>query len=312
MIQRRRVAPFAAVLLAAALPAAAAPATGPTTDPTAALAWPQPWHLVDQWWVFRAPIPHFWSLSVDVTLDRDVPSSANLYVSPVGLGSFGDHRDFYGGLQTNANGWPDKTHHHRDFIGHGAIFSEWGKNLSVDQAQGVDGTHYEAADYEGDFLSVRHAVAWGKGTFTYTLSVDRTALVDGKPYTWIACRVRDHRTGTVQEVGTLRFPGIDLTLSPQLANFVEIYSTEQVDVSPVPPVTVTFGYPLVNGTYPPVKTVRVHHPWGKEESASPDLARVSVDESSLKVEVAAEPFPRDAKGRRYQLHPRPPATQPAR
>jgi hypothetical protein len=300
------------VLLAASWRAsAAARTTAPTTRPADALAWPQPWHMVDQWWVFRAPIPHFWSLSVDVTLDRDVPSSANLYVSPVGLGSFGDHRDFYGGLQTNANGWPSKTDHHRDFIGHGAIFSEWGKNLSVAQAEGVDGTHYEAADYEGDFLSVRHAIAWGKGTYTYTLSVNRTAMVDGKPYTWIGCRVRDHQIGAVQEVGTLRFPGIDLTLSPQLANFVEIYSTEQIDVSPVPAVTVTFGYPLVNGIYPPVKSVRVHHPSGKEESASPDLARVTVDGSSLKVEVVAEPFPRDAKGRKYQLHPAMPSTMPA-
>ena len=302
----------AVAVLLVPFPALAAPATTQpaATLPTDALSWPQPWHMVDQWWNFKAPIPHFKSLSVDVTLDRDVPSTVNLYVSPVGLGSFGKGCDSYGGLQTNANGWPAKRERERHFIGHGAIFSEWGKQLTVDQAQGTDGTHYEAADYEGDFLSVRHAVAWGRGTYTYAITVDRTETVLGKPYTWIRCDVRDHQTNQTQYVGTLRFPGSDLTLRPSLANFVEVYSTERIDVSPVPAVNVTFGYPVINGTCPPIKSVSVHHPSGKEESASPDLARVTVDGSALKVEVVAEPFARDAKGRKYVLHPAMPSTQP--
>jgi hypothetical protein len=302
-----------APLLAAAAPATApsSPAsTQPAVDPAAAMAWHQPWHMLDEWWNFKKPIPHFQSLSVDVTIDRDVPNDVNLYVSPVGLASFGQKRDFYGGLQTNANGWPSKTDHHRDFIGHGAIFSEWGKQLSVDQAQGTDGTHYEAADYEGDFLSVRHAFNWNKGSYTYALTTERTDTVDGKPYTWIACRIHDHQTGKVQLVGTLRFPGTDLTLSPSLANFVEIYSTAEIPKSVVPAVTVTFGYPVVNGICPPIKSVGVIHPSGKEESASPDLARASVDGSSIKVQIVSEPFARSAKGRRYKLHPATPATQP--
>ena len=306
-----RVAVIAAAICLGSPAAVAGPATGPAaTRPADALVWHQPWHMVDLWWMFRAPVPHFRSLSVDVTLDRDVPSTTNLYVSPVGLGSFGEKHDFYGGLQTNANGWPDKADHHRDFVGHGAIFSEWGKDLSVDQAQGTDGTHYEAAGYEGDFLSVRHAVPWTKGTYTYAITVDKTETVGGQPYTWIGCRVHDHQTNQTQFVGALRFPGQDLTMTPQLANFVEIYSTAKIPVSPVPTVNVTFGYPVVNGACPPIKTVRVHHPWAKEASASPDLARVTVDGSSLRVAVVAEPFARDAKGRRYQLHPAAPTTRP--
>lgn len=301
------------IFLTAALLSAAAPTTvptPPTTNPTDAMSWPQPWHMLDQWWTFKEPIPHFKSLSVDVTLDRDVPSDVNLYISPVGLGSFGQKHDFYGGLQTNANGWPNKTDHTRAFLGHGAIFSEWGKQLSVAQAEGIEGTHYEAADYEGDFLSVRHAVAFGKGTYTYSLTVDRTEMVDDKGYTWIACKILDRQTGKEQPVGTLRFPGTDLTLSPSLANFVEIYSTDKILKSKVPAVTVTFAYPMVNGTCPPIKWVGVIHPSGKESSASPDLARASVDGSAIKVEISSEPFARDAKERRYRLHPATPATQP--
>ena len=291
------------------LAGAAAPSSAPTTNPADALAWPQPWHMLDQWWTFQKPIPHFQSLSVDVTIDHDIPSDMNLYVSPVGLGSFGHGHDFYGGLQTNSNGWPSKTEHARDFIGHGAIFSEWGKQLSVAQADGIAGTHYEAADYEGDFLSIRHAIAWGKGTFTYSLKVDHTETVNGQPYTWISCQILDHQTNNVQKVGTLRFPGADLTLTPRLANFVEIYSTDPIPVSAVPTVTVTFSYPLINGEYPPLKFVSVVHPSGKEMSASPDLARATVDGSSVKVEIVSQPFARDAKDRRYKLHPQTPATQ---
>jgi hypothetical protein len=309
------VAVSGSLLLIAAGPVttpSAVPTTNATPDPADALAWPQPWHMLDQWWTFKNPIPHFQSLSVDVTLDRDVPSDVNLYVSPIGLGSFGQKRDFYGGLQTNANGWPSKSDHTRAFIGHGAIFSEWGKELSVAYAQGVEGTHYEAADYEGDFLSVRHAVAFGKGTYTYTLAVDRTETVDNKPYTWITCKVHDHQTNADQTVGTLRFPGSDLTLSPSLANFVEIYSTARIPRSKVPTVTIHFGWPVVNGVCPPIKWVSVIHPSGKESSASPDLARATVDGSSIQVQIDSQPFARNAKERRYRLHPAMPATQTAR
>ena len=45
-----------------------------------------PWHLVNIWWDFEQPTAHFESLAVDVTIDRDVPATYNLYISPCGLG----------------------------------------------------------------------------------------------------------------------------------------------------------------------------------------------------------------------------------
>jgi len=38
-----------------------------------------PWHVVNIWWDFEKPAAHFESLAVDVTIDRDVPLSYNLY-----------------------------------------------------------------------------------------------------------------------------------------------------------------------------------------------------------------------------------------
>ena len=102
---------------------------------------PQPWHTADITWYFTRTTPHFESLDVDVTIDRDVSTNVNLYIAPCGMGKLNDI-EFYGGLQSNANGWPSKDEHVRHFIGKGGIFSRWGeRNLSVDSARGTNGTH---------------------------------------------------------------------------------------------------------------------------------------------------------------------------
>src|SRR5215510_4534436 len=44
-----------------------------------------PWHVADIWWKFEKPIEHFESFSMDLTIDRDVPTNYNLYISPVGI-----------------------------------------------------------------------------------------------------------------------------------------------------------------------------------------------------------------------------------
>ena len=59
-----------------------------------------PWHLTDIWWRFENPTANFESLEVDVTIDRDIPESYNLYISPVGIAKI-NGLQFYGGLQTN-------------------------------------------------------------------------------------------------------------------------------------------------------------------------------------------------------------------
>src|SRR5262249_7564919 len=84
----------------------------------------RPWHLVNVWWVFEQPTEHFESLEIELTIDRDVPDSYNLYVSPCGIAKI-NGKDFYGGLQSNINGWANSTNHTRAHPGKGAIFSRW-------------------------------------------------------------------------------------------------------------------------------------------------------------------------------------------
>src|SRR5258705_11145332 len=83
-----------------------------------------PWHVVNIWWDFEKPTEHFESLAVDVTIDRDVPATYNLYISPCGLGKM-NGQQFYGGLQSNINGCTNPTNHTPVHPGTGAIFSRW-------------------------------------------------------------------------------------------------------------------------------------------------------------------------------------------
>ena len=87
-----------------------------------------PWHLADVWWSFDKPTPGFESLSVDVTIDRDISDSYNLYIAPVGIAKI-NGLQFYGGLQTNVNGWASRKSRTRVHPGKGAIFSRWSHDL---------------------------------------------------------------------------------------------------------------------------------------------------------------------------------------
>ncbi len=269
----------------------------------------QPWHLADIWWTFDGPTAHFESLDLDVTIDRDVPESVNLYIAPCGLGELGGVR-FYGGLQTNINGWRSRTDRTRVHLGRGGIFSRWGKGtLSVEQARGAEDSHYEAADYEGDFVSVRRPFAWTKGRYTWSLRATDTQTINGTSYTWVSCFITSHASGAAHFIGSLRFEGTDLTYWKQHAAFVEVYSTAPIRVSEIPEVKVTFGYPRVNGRPPPLKGARVIHPGPGEQSGSPDCATAVAAGSDVIVSVG-KIFARQAADRRYALKLQPPTALP--
>jgi hypothetical protein len=59
-----------------------------------------PWHVANIWWSYEKPVEKFSSLEVDITIDRDVPDTYNLYISPCGTADM-NGMSFYGGLQTN-------------------------------------------------------------------------------------------------------------------------------------------------------------------------------------------------------------------
>ncbi len=264
---------------------------------------PQPWHLADVWWTFEEPTTNFQSLEVDVTIDRDVPDTVNLYVSPCGIAKI-NGLDFYGGLQSNINGWANATNQTRVHPGKGAIFSRWSSDkktpVGLENVR-VAGTNclVESAGYEGEFASVRRPLAWTKGTYTYQIVKAQTEITEDKTNTWFTCRVKDP-AGDVHDIGSLRFEGADFTFWARHAAFVEVYSTAKIPRSEIPEVKVTFSYPRLNGGCPKLKSASVVHPGPGERSGAPDAASATTDGSSVVVSVGPI-FARDAKERRHPL-----------
>jgi hypothetical protein len=263
----------------------------------------QPWHVANIWWDFEQPTEHFTSLEMDVTIDRDIPSTYNLYVSPCGIARI-NGQDFYGGLQSNINGWQNATNHERVHSGHGAIFSRWSADKKT--PVGLENVRVagpecliESAGYEGAFASVRRPFAWTRGAYTYRIQKGPTEIADGKTNTWFACSVRSD-DGSVREIGSLRFEGADFTFWAKHSAFVEVYSTAKIPHSNIPKVNITFGCPRLNGQKAALKNASAYYPHKSNEPASPDCAWIKADGEKVRVEVGAI-FVRDEAQRRHDL-----------
>lgn len=246
-----------------------------------------PWHLVDLWWEWEGKTPHFESLEVDVSIDRDIPSDYNLYIAPIGIGRI-NGMDFYGGLQTNINGWATKESRTRVHPGKGAIFSRWSSDkktpIGLGHVKMEENGLCESAGYEGEFCSIRRPFAWSRGTYTYQMRKGASETIDGKESTWWDVSILDQNTKQVTKVGSLRFEGKDFEFWNRHAAFVEIYSTEKIPKSDIPKVEVTFGYPRINGKKPPLKSALAQYNL-KGRAASPQCATAKADGEKIKVEV---------------------------
>ncbi|MBL9114666.1 MAG: hypothetical protein JNJ83_06625 [Verrucomicrobiaceae bacterium] len=259
---------------------------------------PLPWHVANIWWDFTAPVEHFASLEVDVTIDRDVPTDYNLYISPCGIAKI-NGLQFYGGIQTNINGWVNKDSRERVHRGKGGIFSRWSSDkttpIGLEHVRTVaEDCLVESAGYEGEFASVRRPFIWTKGTYTWCIEKSSS---DGKG-TWFTCKIRDQR-GSLHEVGSLRFEGTDFTFWDKHSAFVEVYSTAKIPKSGIPKVNVTFGWPRLNGTKVPIKGARAYYP-NQGGPDSPDCAWVKADGENCVVEVGPI-FKRDESKRNHSL-----------
>jgi hypothetical protein len=261
----------------------------------------RPWHVANIWWDFEEATEHFESLEVDVTIDRDVPSTYNLYIAPVGIGYI-NGLQFYGGLQSNINGWTNNVSRERVHPGKGAIFSRWSVDkkvpLSLDNVHAEPGGLVESAGYEGSFASVRRPFSWTKGTYTYQIIKGKTERADGQTNTWFHCRVLQ-ANGVTNAIGSLRFEGEDFKFWAKHSAFVEVYATSKIPRSGIPKVNVSFGWPRVNGQKPPVKKASAYYP-AKTGPASPDCAWIKADGENVIVEVGPI-FKRDEAKRRHPL-----------
>lgn len=263
-----------------------------------------PWHMVNILWDFEKPIERFTSLEMDVTIDRDVPSDYNLYVSPCGLAMINGFQ-FYGGLQSNINGWPNKESRERVFPGKGVIFSRWSNDnktpIGLEHVRvGSADCVVESAGYEGKFASVRRPFVWTKGTYTYQITKGASEVVNGKDATWFHCKIKESK-GSWLDVGSLRFVGTDFTYWAKQFAFAEIYSTSKIPKSGIPNVVITFGWPRLNGQKVALKKASAYYPDPtKGITGSPDCAWVKADGESCVVEVGAI-FKRDEAKRRHDL-----------
>lgn len=263
---------------------------------------PSPWHVANLWWELEKPVEHFESLEMDVTIDRDVPDTYNLYISPCGIAEI-NGLQFYGGLQSNVNGWANATNQTRLHPGKGAIFSRWSRDkktpigLEHVRVAGPD-CLMESAGYEGEFASVRRPFPWTKGTYTYQILKGDSEIHDGKTNTWFNCRVKD-ANGKIHDVGSLRFEGSDFTYWARQSAFVEVYSTSKIPRSGIPKVNVTFGWPRLNGQAVELKRAHAYYP-SKTGPAAPDCAWAKAEGDSVRVSVGSI-FVRDESRRRHNL-----------
>jgi hypothetical protein len=235
-----------------------------------------PWHLVDIWWTSPASTPSFSELAIDFEIVGDVPDDVDLYIAPLGLVQIGQI-EAYGGVQTSIRGWPSKSDRRMSPIGRGGIFSRWSVDeqpLTLDEASGPPGTHYEAADYENQFVSVRRRVPWTSGRYTYFLRRSKRS-----PGLWFTASVRELRSGKEVEIGSLRFDSAHRSLAPSIAAFVEIYGA----TSQIPEVAVIFSEPRVDGARRPGTEMTFVYPENGTDgsirfaTASPRGERVFID-----------------------------------
>jgi hypothetical protein len=247
-----------------------------------------PWHLADLWWTLPAH-EQLDSLSIAFDISNDVPDDADFYIAPLGLVTVGGS-NFYGGVQTHVAGWPSASERFLVPLGRGTLFSRWasGKAIDLDYAQGPPGTHFEAAGYEGNFVSVRAACHWHSGSYVY--SVTREVK---NSHSWLTATIKDASGKTICTPGSLRMDSDDAQLSSQLASFVEVYGSD----SAIPAVTITFHRPSLNGHAVEPSSVVVNYPENGVPQA-PRFAAVAIAGDGIQVAVTPRPL---SDGTRQQI-----------
>lgn len=286
----------AATVFAPLAPAAESPATPPPAAEKARTP-KLPWHMINLWWKTAGAVQDFSEFAIDVDISTAVPSDKyNLYISPF-CGSINGSM-FYGGIQSNCNGWnaakpEDQKRLHG---GPGFIFSRWSDkpDLTLGDVRATPGGFVEAAGYEGNFVSGRRPYPWTAGKYTFSLRRMDTQWLDGKAHTWVGAFVHEHTTGKNIFVNALRFPGESLVYNGSNAAFLEFYQTSEISKAPViadlPPLEVKFSNYRVNGAPADLKAVDAKFIREEMKRAdkldtpiSPNLVRVTASEDGREI-----------------------------
>ncbi|NBP75657.1 MAG: hypothetical protein EBU61_06460, partial [Crocinitomicaceae bacterium] len=158
------------------------------------------------------------TFEIELKIHTEISDSLYLYIAPIGGGQI-NGQSYYGGIQTHCGGYNSirKNENYGEFseIGRAMIFSRWGDRRGEALKQ-APGGKCESSGYEGDFISVRNGINWGKGTYTISLvKTKETVVLDSVLHTFVEMRVFDHKQKKLFVCGSLAFPGTDLILDPR-------------------------------------------------------------------------------------------------
>jgi hypothetical protein len=205
-----------------------------------------PWGLATIWWDLPDSGP-FYSLSIDFSIDEELPDGTHLFIAPLGSGLLNEVR-FYGGVQVGGL-TPDGKNARL------GLFSRWNER-SQQAMRAAPGGYGISSGAEGDFVSVRQFVPWHRGRYTARLTV--TDRASSPPGSWVQMTVSEAGSGRQWIVGSLLFPGRELKLGPSVAAFVELFGPP-IRPEDVPKMTVAFGDLRVNGTPAAIRHAQVEY-----------------------------------------------------
>lgn len=205
-----------------------------------------PWHLVDLWWTVEGDTG-FREFSIEVEIEGKVDGPTPLYIAPTGLLVVNGVRA-YGGLQTEV----DLTGQGK---ARGIIFSRWGER-DLEHARTVPGGVRISSGSEGDFISVRNRMDWQAGRYRIRVTREDAAGEDASWLTYSVCRLPAE---TCTKAGSLKFPGGALRLGRSFNSFFEVYG-RRAEASDIPPVTVTYRDPRLDGVPVRLRQISANYP----------------------------------------------------
>lgn len=255
-----------------------------------------PWHLMQIKWTYADSIIDFQRIDMDIKVDRDIPTSYYLYISPFN-GSF-NGQQFYAGIQTNIGGSPTKENltEIREG-GKGAIFSRWSHDqvtpIGVEYVDMYEGGLCASAGYEGEFCSVRRPYIWTKGTYTISLVKEETITFNGEPHSWVCMTVTDKENGNVTRIGRLLFSGEKLLWKYNNKAFVETYSFAE-NARYIPEASITFSRPMIGDETIFLSEIVTHQPISatvEPNANTPNCAYITSENTDVTVYITSDVRP---------------------
>jgi hypothetical protein len=215
-----------------------------------------PWHFVNYWWDCKADNEDLLTFSMQIIIQGEITDADNIYIAPIS-GSL-NQSHFYGGIQTNTGGWVSKDSKTIVKVGRGGIFSRWKdkdqNSIDLNYADGNDDTLYEAASYEGTFVSTRKKIPWLNGSYKYEIKKINDSKND--EFSWFAAYIINEQTNLTTEIGRLRFDGNHFRLK-SFASFVEQYGPSKTGI---PNMSISFNKPYINNKLCNLNSVYVVYP----------------------------------------------------